>query len=128
MGTFRTEITSTLVPGLTINVDPQAVLAIVDVTMRLTDGNDELLSGELFDGALLETIRREQGYDTLESVANVGAEFVFTDVVLGDYLCGIEPANADDFIPTYFGNAFQWDEADTVFLREATTLSIRMTC
>ena len=127
MGTFRAEITNTTVPGLTIDVDPQDVLAIADVTMRLTDSNDAILNGETFDGALLEAIRRAQGYDTLESASNVGAEFVFTDVVLGDYLCGIEPDNQDDFIPTYFGDAFQWDEAEVIMLRSDSILTIVMT-
>ena len=127
MGTFRAEVTNSLVPGLIIDIDPQDVFAVVDVTVRLIDGNDGILAGETFDGALLEAIRREQGYDTLERATNVEAEFVFNDVVLGDYLCGIEPDNTDDFIPTYFTNAFQWDEADTLLLRKDTTLSIQMT-
>ncbi len=127
MGTFRAEVTSSLVPGLTIDIDAQDVLAVADIVMRLTDSDDVLLTNESFDGALLEAIRRTQGYDTLESAANVSGEFVFTNVVLGDYLCGIDPENGDAFIPTYFGDAFQWEEAEVILLRNDSLLTIRMT-
>ncbi|MEO9869622.1 LamG-like jellyroll fold domain-containing protein [Ekhidna sp.] len=128
MGTFRAEVSSTVVPGLTINIDPQAVLATADITMRLTDFDEVLLSGETFTGALLEAIRRPAGYDTLASTnGNVSAEFIFEDVVLANYLCGIEPNNKQDLIPTYFGDVFEWDQADTIELRENATLIIKMT-
>lgn len=127
MGTFRTEVTSPLVPGLTIDLDPQDVLAVADIIMRLTDSDDAIINSETFDGALLEAIRRTQGYDTLEQATNVTAEFVFEDVVLGDYLCGIESDNGDAFIPTYFGDAFQWDEAEVILLRSDSLLTIKMT-
>ncbi|MEQ9466760.1 MAG: LamG-like jellyroll fold domain-containing protein [Ekhidna sp.] len=129
MGQFRAEVNSTIVglEDLTINVDPQYVLATAEVTMRLTDFDGVELTGETFQGALLEAIRREKGYDTLKRAPDVGASFVFSKVVLGDYLCGIDPDNEEDLIPTYFGNAFQWDEAETIELREDDSFDIVMT-
>ncbi|MEO1254672.1 MAG: Ig-like domain-containing protein, partial [Bacteroidota bacterium] len=126
MGVFRAEVSSDLVTGLTINVDAQEILATADVTMRLTDSNDALITSETFQAALLENIRLESGYDTLERANDVGSSFVFEDVVLGDYLCGIDPDNDEDLIPTYFGDAFQWEEAEVVTLRADVTLNIVM--
>ncbi|WP_370088103.1 LamG-like jellyroll fold domain-containing protein [Ekhidna sp.] len=127
MGTFRAEVTSSLVPGLTIDVDPQIIYATAEVQMRLTDFDNNLLTGETFQAALLEAFRRSKGYDTLARASNVSAEFTFSKIVLGDYLCGIEPDNEDDLIPTYFGDAFQWDEAETIFLRADASLDIVLT-
>ncbi len=129
MGLFDLTVTNPDLPDLTFQFPPEYVFATVDITMRLTDFSDQLLnSSERFTGALLETEARESGYDTLANTPNpVGPEFVFEDVILGDYLCGIDPQNREDFIPTYFGDAFEWIEADTIEIREPDTLSIKMT-
>ncbi|WP_420576463.1 BspA family leucine-rich repeat surface protein [Ekhidna sp.] len=127
MGEFRAEVTNNIVTGLVVDVDPQIVYATADVTMTLNDLDGDLLNGETFNGALLEAIRRDAGYDTLERAPNVDANFVFNDVVLGDYLCGIDPLNRDDFIPTYFGDAFEWELAEVIELRANTSLDIRIT-
>ena len=129
MGLFGLSVTNTTLPDLTLNFNPENVFAVVDVSMRLTDFGDQLLdASERFRGALLETEVGESGYDTLARTPDlVGPEFVFEDVILGDYLCGIDPENRDEFVPTYFGDAFTWEEADTIEIRQAITLPIRMT-
>ncbi|MEM6642513.1 MAG: LamG-like jellyroll fold domain-containing protein [Bacteroidota bacterium] len=132
MGLIGANVTSSLpqLADLTLMVLPEFVFAVVDIDMRLTDSGDNLLEGENFIGALLETETegREAGYDTLTRTEDVvGSFFTFEDVILGDYLCGIDPLNRADFVPTYFGDAFTWEEADTVKVRAATTLTIVMT-
>ncbi|NQZ77009.1 MAG: T9SS type A sorting domain-containing protein, partial [Ekhidna sp.] len=126
MGTFRTEVTNNLVPNLTIEVEPQTVFATADVQVRLLNNQDNLIEGENFDGALLETVRRTSGYDTLERASNVMSSFTFQDVVLGDYLCGIDPRSDETFIPTYLGDDIQWENADTAKIRADIALDIRM--
>lgn len=126
MGTFRTEITSSLVPGLTIDVDPQAVLAVADMQVSVTDANGDPLSAPL-NGSMLETTRTATGFSVLETVENVSAStFTFPDVVLGDYIIFIE-SDLDLYIPTYFGNVFEWTEADTLFFRSDDVIDMRMT-
>ncbi|MEL6393859.1 MAG: hypothetical protein AAFR97_14015, partial [Bacteroidota bacterium] len=131
MGLFGLTVTNPALPDLTLAFLPEYVFAVVDLEMRLTDINDNVLPDvDRFTGALLETEARESGYDTLARTPRntpVASLFTFEDVILGDYLCGIDPQNRDDFVPTYFGDAFTWEEADTVQLRAPTTLSIQMT-
>ena len=131
MGLFGATVTNGELPALTLTVLEENVFAVVDVAMRLTDFDDVLLpSSERFTGALLETEARGSGYDTLARTPRtetVGPEFTFEDVILGDYLCGIDPENRDEYVPTYFGDAFTWEEADTIEIRAAVTLPIKMT-
>ncbi|NQZ76870.1 MAG: T9SS type A sorting domain-containing protein, partial [Ekhidna sp.] len=126
MGMFRTEITNSLVPNLTIEVEPQTVFATADVRVALNDDQGDVISGETFDAALMETVRTSVGFDTLESVLSVSSEFVFEEVVLGNYLSGIDPTNQDPYLPTYFSDEIQWEEADTIFLRANTEIGITM--
>ena len=106
MGTFRTEVTSSLVPGLTIDADPQAVLAIADMQVSVTDANGDPLTAPL-NGSMLETTPIATGFGVLETVENVSTStFTFPDVVLGDYIIFIE-SDLDLYIPAYFGNVFE---------------------
>ncbi|WP_421763866.1 Ig-like domain-containing protein [Ekhidna sp.] len=126
MGEFNGEVTNAQLPDLTLQVLPQTVLAIADLSMTITDESDVLLTDPV-SGYLLEAVRRQQGFDTLELVVDAASTFTFPDVVLGDYLCGIDPSNKDLFIPTYFGDAFEWTFADTLLFREAVTVQVIMT-
>ncbi len=126
MGEFAGSVTNSLLPDLTLSVIPQVVLAVADLSMVIVDGNDNTVSSTI-SGYLLEALRREQGFDTLERAEDVSSSFVFQDVVLGNYLCGINPSDLDNFIPTYFGDDFEWIRADTVFFREATSVQVKLT-
>ena len=126
MGAFTATVTSGVLPDLTLNVDPQNVLAVADIDMRIVDDNDEPL--ELTISAyLLDTVRVESGYDTLLDgrLEGIASEFTFNNVILGDYLCGIDPSD-NDFIPTYYGDAFLWEEADVIQLRSDSILTVVM--
>lgn len=125
MGNFRLEVTSpTLVPNLTINVDPQLVLAIADFTMAVR-GSDGQPIAEKVSAALLEAFRRSRGFDTLEVVVNVASTFTFPDVVLGNYLIAVSSDPAK-YIDTYFGDVFLWDEADTIFFRSDNSIDLQI--
>lgn len=126
MGVFTASVTNSLVPGLTLQVTQQEVLAVADLSMQIVDGSDNPLSSSI-SGYLLEAFRRQQGFDTLERAENVSSTFIFSDVVLGNYLCGIDPSDLDTYIPTYFGDDFEWVRADTLFFRAATNVQVRMT-
>lgn len=126
MGEFTASVTNSLLPDLTLAVEPQEVLAVADLSMLITDSDDNPVSSSV-SGYLLEAFRREQGFDTLEIAEDVGSTFIFPDVVLGNYLCGINPSDLETYIPTYFGDDFEWVRADTVFFREATNVQVRLT-
>ena len=128
MGLFGLTVTNTDLPDLTLTFLPELIFATADVEIRLTDFSDALLDGsERFDAALLGINSEGGSYDTLEIATNTSSNFVFTDVILGDYLSGIDPLNREAFVPTYFGDAFEWVEADTAEIRSDVTLSIQMT-
>ena len=122
MGLMGGMVTNEDFAGLTLTLVPEYVFAVVDLSMELTDFGGTLLpSTEQFRGALLETEARSSGYDTLSRTAGlVSSVFTFEDVILGDYLCGIDPENREDYVPTYFGDAFTWEEADTIEVRGST--------
>ncbi|GAB4240337.1 MAG: hypothetical protein Tsb0034_16740 [Ekhidna sp.] len=126
MGLVSAQVTNTDLPDLTIPVVAENVLAVVDVPMTLTDFDDVPL-GEVASGYLLETVRRTQGFDTLERAENVASSFVFTDVVLGDYLCGVDPSDRENFIPSYYGDVFEWNFADVIELRSASSFTVKIT-
>jgi hypothetical protein len=124
MGTFRAEVTSTLVPNLTINLDPQIVWAIADFEVRVLGSNDQPIPENVF-GALLETTRRARGFDTLERAPNVASTFIFPDVVLGNYLIAVN-SDPSKYIPTYSGDVFLWDDADTIEFRNDDGRDLRI--
>lgn len=126
MGEFSATVSNSQLPDLTLTVVPQIVYAVADLGMTIVDENSNPLTDNI-SGYLLEAVRRQQGFDTLEVATNVTSAFTFPDVVLGDYLCGIDPSNKDLFIPTYFGDAFEWTFADTLQFREASTVQVIMT-
>ncbi len=125
MGTFRTEVTNPSVPGLTIDVDAQDVLAIADMQVSVTDASGNPLT-EPLDGFMLETTRTSTGFRVLETVENISeSTFTFPDVVLGDYIIFIE-SDLSLYIPTYFGDVFEWTEADTLFFRSDDVIAMEM--
>lgn len=126
MGEFTAEVTNSILPNLTIAVEPQEVLAVADLSMVITDDNDNPVTSTV-SGYLLEAFRRQQGFDTLERADNVSSTFIFPNVVLGNYLCGIDPSDKETYIPTYFGDDFEWARADTVFFRAAANVQVRLT-
>ncbi|WP_420317393.1 BspA family leucine-rich repeat surface protein [Ekhidna sp.] len=126
MGEFRTEVTSSLVPGLVIEADRQIVWAVADMVVSVVDGQGDPLEDPI-DGYMLEAVRRSRGFDTLEVVLNAPPSTItFPDVVLGNYITAIN-SNPALYIPTYFGDVFEWGEADTLFFRSDDVITMKMT-
>ncbi|MEP0936598.1 MAG: LamG-like jellyroll fold domain-containing protein, partial [Cyclobacteriaceae bacterium] len=126
MGEFRTEVTSSLVPGLVIEADRQIVWAVADMVVSVVDEQGDPLEDPI-DGYMLEAVRRSRGFDTLEVVLNAPPSTItFPDVVLGNYITAIN-SNPALYIPTYFGDVFEWGEADTLFFRSDDVISMIMT-
>ncbi|MEM7298176.1 MAG: T9SS type A sorting domain-containing protein, partial [Bacteroidota bacterium] len=131
MGEFSAQVTNTLFPDLTLLVDAENIFAVEPLTIVVRDSNTTPLSDEV-SAFLLEAVTRPgiAGYDTLERVEDViitESGYTFEDVVLGDYLISIDPSNTAAYIPTYFGDAFEWELAATYEFREAVTLEITIT-
>ena len=80
-----------------------------------------------FNAYMLETTRIATGFRVLETLENqTSSTFTFPDVVLGDYITFVE-SDLELYIPTYFGNVFEWTEADTLFFRSDDVISMIMT-
>jgi hypothetical protein len=125
MGEFRAEIVNDIVEGVTIPVDSQFVYAVADFTVDVngTDGN---LIPDQVDGYLLLTTQVTAGFDTLNSLTNQASSFTFPDVRLGDYLVSID-ADREKYVPTYYADAFEWVEADTIQFRQDSAFQVSMT-
>ncbi|MEM6642511.1 MAG: T9SS type A sorting domain-containing protein [Bacteroidota bacterium] len=126
MGAFTAEVSSSLVPGLIIEVDAQEILAIADLTINVVDTDSNPLS-ETVAAFLLEATRTEVGFEVAASVEEVGSTFTLENVVLGNYLVNIDPVGSEAFISSYFSQAFQWIEADTLRFRNDSTITVTMT-
>ena len=126
MGEFNVEITSSAVPGLTIDVDPQIVWAVADMQVSVSDSEGNPLSAP-FDASMLETTRTKTGFRELEKLEGVSSPtFTFPDVVLGNYIIFVE-SDLELYIPTYYGDVFEWTEADTLFFRSDDIIEMTMT-
>ena len=125
MGLFSAEVGNDILPDLTIPVDPMFVLAIADFSVDVNDENGELIPDNV-DGFLLLTEQRGFGFDTLSTAINQPSAFTFTDVILGDYLISID-SDREKYVPTYYADAFEWTEADTVMFRKDTAFQLSMT-
>lgn len=124
MGKYEAEVTNPDVAGLTIRSEPATVLATADFHVTSYGlNNEQIQSGT---GYLLK-IKSAGPFDSTATVAPVMGEFVFDDIVLGDYLVALEASDTETYLPTYFKNTFLWAEADTLQLRENGSATINMT-
>lgn len=124
MGTYSLQVTNTNAQDLTIESESISVLATADISVTSTGLNNELI--EDGTGYLLQVTQPGSPFDSTAVVNPSMGEFIFEDVVLGDYLIALE---ADDaiYLPTYFENTYLWVEADTLELRENAFETISMT-
>ncbi|SNS48843.1 Repeat domain-containing protein [Ekhidna lutea] len=125
MGKFEAEITNDSLPDLTLRVDSMFVFAVADFSVDVNDDDGELIPDNV-DGYLLLTTQVERGFDTLSVATNQPSSFTFNDVILGDYLISIDSDPAK-YVPTYYADAFEWVEADTVLFRKDTAFQVSMT-
>ncbi|MEO9485674.1 MAG: T9SS type A sorting domain-containing protein [Ekhidna sp.] len=73
--------------------------------------------------ALLLRIRDSGNYDTLDNTTNSGGSFDFNPVFVGSYLINVD-SDPDQYVATYYGNAFLWEEADVLELSSDTLTEI----
>ncbi|WP_436515115.1 FG-GAP-like repeat-containing protein [Ekhidna sp. To15] len=127
MGEYSLEISNTIATGTTLTSVPVDVLATALISVDVTDESETLIA-ENVDGYILEIIDGQVGYDTIKSATreDVASSFTFPPIVLGDFLVSIT-SEQDLYVPTYFGDAFLWDEADVLQLNNDTDIQIIMT-
>ncbi|WP_436515117.1 T9SS type A sorting domain-containing protein [Ekhidna sp. To15] len=93
------------------------------ITVRARSGGNVI--SENTSGVLLR-IKNSGRYDTLDILSSNSGEFSFNPVFLGNYLINID-SDQDKYVATYYGDAFQWEEADVLELAGDTTTRIIMT-
>jgi hypothetical protein len=112
MGVYTVSITSPLVPNLTLNTKPVAILAVANISGRLlASANTPVTEGAMN----LFRITATGAYDTTQIVSTQNdGSYLFEKVVLDDYLVLGKP-NKDIYpsvVPTYFNNTIFWEEAN----------------
>ncbi|MEM9327233.1 MAG: leucine-rich repeat domain-containing protein, partial [Bacteroidota bacterium] len=130
-GAYQLTVENPNVPGLVLTSYAQTVLATVDLGFEplYRDFDNVLSLLTTGQATLMKIIAPNQPFDTL-NVASLGTTGLdFTEVVTGDYLIGlrsdtliIRGSNVGDtiqFLPTYFGDSFLWEDADTLQVRES---------
>ena len=127
MGEYSLEISNSIATGVTLTAVPLEVLATAVITINVTDDTDTPIS-QTVDGYILEIEEGVVGFDTVEVATQTGvaSSFSFPPVVLGDFLVNVS-SDETLYIPTYYGDAFVWDEADTLRLNTDTTRQIEIT-
>lgn len=125
MGLFRAEVSNDSLQDLTIEVDSMFVFAVADFSVDVNGDDGELIPDNV-DGYLLLTTQVNKGFDTLSVASNQSSSFTFNDVILGDYLISID-SDREKYVPTYYSDAFEWIEADTVLFRKDSAFQVSMT-
>jgi hypothetical protein len=144
MGTYVLKVTSDLVSDLELQSAPQTYLAYGSIefypSFEFADG--ELAFVEEGISTLLK-IKESGPYDTIQDVAITNSKVLFERIVLGDYLLSMRAADGYkrtktitsggetivdevEFIPTYFESVLEWDNADTLRLREFLVDTVEM--
>ena len=94
------------------------------ITIEASSGGDIISDNT---NSTLLRIKDSGRYDTLDIQSSNGGQFSFNPVFVGDYLINVD-SDPDKYVATYFGDAFQWEEADILVLAAGdTTEQIVMT-
>lgn len=125
MGPYSVQVSSGVITDLVLTSDPVDVLATAIISVNVTDFDSNPIA-ENVSGSVMETIRRERGYDTLGRKTDVAASFSFDPVILKDFLIGVS-SSPDSYVDTYYRDVFLWEEADTLSLLGDTTIQIKIT-
>ncbi|MEQ8552687.1 MAG: T9SS type A sorting domain-containing protein [Cyclobacteriaceae bacterium] len=114
MGTYQLNITSNLVPELTLRSAPKKVLAASNVRFTASGIDQEIIN----DGtAYLLKVLAGKAYDSVGIVQGSEDGYLFKNVVLGDYIAAIE-GDLDRYLPTYYPNTDLWVEAEILTVRQ----------
>lgn len=127
MGEYGLTITNSLATGVTLTATPVEVLATAVITVNVVDDTETLLTDNV-DAYILEVEESSTDFvvfDTLSTATqlDVASSFSFPAVVLDDFLINVS-SDESTYIPTYYSDAFLWDEADTLKLNSDSTIQI----
>lgn len=125
MGTYVLRVTNSVVDELTLESYPMNVLASADLEF-VGIGKDEAQISDGFGYALKVSGVEGVPFDSAAVIAPVNGNFIFEDLVLGNYLIAFE-SDPEVYVPTYFKNTDLWAEADTLLLRDNRKDTLRMT-
>lgn len=130
MGSYSVNVTNTLVPGLTFSSSVVDILASAIISVEVSDQAGNPLQ-ENVNGLLYELPNESPDPLDLPGSLDVTSPFDFQPVVLGDFLVVVESViGLDDpnarFIPTYYGDVFEYTLADTLVLHGDTTIQLVM--
>ncbi|MDH5609547.1 MAG: Ig-like domain-containing protein, partial [Cyclobacteriaceae bacterium] len=145
MGDFTVDVTSSLVPNLTLTSKVQQVLGFGNIefypAFRFADGQVGIVEQGI--GRLFKIIPGSP-YDTIQTVNISNGKILMEKIVLGDYLLLAKAADgyvrtkeyqfsidsiamdSVQFIPTYFESVLEWDSANVLQLRDFIYDSLAM--
>ncbi|MBK6266445.1 VCBS repeat-containing protein [Marivirga sp. S37H4] len=120
---IKNEIVNSVNPDFELSTHVIDLLATANVNGHVADLNNiPTESGNM----LIFGITTEGAFDTVAFANNqvllpldVGGNYELSNLVLGDYLIFVKPNKAEypDLLNTYWTNTIDWDDADTLFLR-----------
>jgi hypothetical protein len=125
IGYYYSQVTSNIVPGLTLKTGLQRVDAQIKIKGKIQSSlYPKVDKGKVFIYEVTKTFPFPS-YDTLE--LNPNGEYALDSILLRDYMIMGAPnsANFPDLLPTYFGDVIYWDEAD-VLKFQGDSLNIRV--
>ncbi|MEQ8240951.1 MAG: T9SS type A sorting domain-containing protein [Cyclobacteriaceae bacterium] len=127
MGRYKLIVTNPLLTALTLESNNISVLATATIGGLITGIDDSPLPSGLLDAFKIGL--PNQPYDTADQDVNVvDGAFLTKQLVLGNYLAITSSEILNDegellYIPTYLGSTDLWVEADTILLRNDTTIA-----
>lgn len=117
MGSYRVQVTNSLVPNLVLQSEPLEVLATATVSGSIVDINNVPVPAAI--GALLGV--RSGAYDTTGVYqSGPNGQYEINNVILGDYLL-FAKQDLTKFIPSYYRSTIDWAFADLIQLRDNTS-------
>ncbi|MEQ8469696.1 MAG: T9SS type A sorting domain-containing protein [Marinoscillum sp.] len=124
MGEYVLKVTNSVVPGLTLESQPQKVLASADLTFVALGAGDVPIEEGV--GYALKVTAPGKPYDSVQVVVAPGDNILFNDLILGDYLIAVE-TDGEVYLPTYYKNTDLWTQADSLGLRSDRQETLNMT-
>ncbi|WP_421764304.1 T9SS type A sorting domain-containing protein [Ekhidna sp.] len=76
--------------------------------------------------AILLRVRPSGKYDTMDIVNSAGGDFAFDPVFHSNYLVNID-SDPEKYVATYYGDAFLWQEAETLELSSDSLVQVQLT-
>ncbi|WP_420577176.1 T9SS type A sorting domain-containing protein [Ekhidna sp.] len=127
---YSTEISTGAVSGKPKSANYGAYLGLAAFNLESAVVSVDAKSGgstiaNELEGTLLR-IEEAGNYDTLDVVASNGGAFNFNPVFLGDFLINID-SDPEKYVATYFGDAFEWENAEVLTLTEDISVEINVT-